>query len=161
MVTVFKKPVSKKVKSDPDIHFNQPLTTSMLLYSTDIDPEWFKKDPWQDGWKSKILPTLCLVTGVQTNIWYTPKSSIISFLALIIPIVFPDLTTFTCTHMQTQKCVRAVLLQYWWTPILFSLHTTLESPSRRPAWSHARSYHGHGWLFSSFLELNPRSRDPI
>lgn len=110
-VTVSKNPVTKKVKSDPDVVYSsqEPMNPRASLHYDDTpEPDWFKKAPWQDGWKSKILPTLCLMAGAQTNIWSSRKDWIVSLLTLIIPVVFPDLDIFTCKLTPGQKCVAAV-----------------------------------------------------
>lgn len=114
--------MSKKVKGDPTgepINTQpslgwQPLLTRInvhgpVLYdSTQIEPDWFRKDPWQDGWKTRVLPTLCLWAGAQSNVWSTPKDRIVRILTLVIPVVFPALDLFSCGLMATHKCVGAV-----------------------------------------------------
>ncbi|KAG8220823.1 hypothetical protein J3R82DRAFT_2313 [Butyriboletus roseoflavus] len=85
-----------------------------------IKSDWFKKDPWQDGWKSKILPTLYLWAPAQSNMWTTPKDIIASILTIIVPVIFPDLNTFACGLMPIHKCVEAT-----WCG-LSSTHTVYE-----------------------------------
>ncbi|KAN0077963.1 hypothetical protein V8E55_010020, partial [Tylopilus felleus] len=38
-------------------------------------------------WKSRILSTLSLWAGAQSNIWTTPKESVVSTLIIVIPMV--------------------------------------------------------------------------
>ncbi|KAG6370244.1 hypothetical protein JVT61DRAFT_12403 [Boletus reticuloceps] len=75
MVTAINNPPPKKVKcSEPKNVVACPSgqsAKSLDYYETDVEPDWFKKDPWQDGWKSKILPTLCLWARAQSNVWST------------------------------------------------------------------------------------------
>ncbi|KAF8553042.1 hypothetical protein OG21DRAFT_1510681 [Imleria badia] len=83
------------------------LANSLNYYKTNVKPDWFKKDPWQDGWKFKILPTLCLWAGAQSNVWSTPKERVASILRIVLPTVFPPLSVFACKFMSTHKCVGA------------------------------------------------------
>ncbi|KAG6371364.1 hypothetical protein JVT61DRAFT_9572 [Boletus reticuloceps] len=100
----------KKVKSEPTSvdaseQMKNVLVTPHLNYSIIVEPDWFKKDQWQDGWKNKILPTLCLWAGAQTNIWSSPKARVASVLLHIIPVVFPDLGLFAIKLTPADKLI--------------------------------------------------------
>ncbi|KAG6373295.1 hypothetical protein JVT61DRAFT_6433 [Boletus reticuloceps] len=111
MATTNNQPI-KKVKSKPTSvdaseQTKNVLITPHLNYSIIIELDWFKKDQWQDGWKNKILPTLCLWAGTQTNIWSSPKVRVASVLLHVIPVIFPDLGLFAIKLTPADKCVRA------------------------------------------------------
>lgn len=118
LLTATNKPMSKKVKVEPanvrssrQLTNVQPPNTAIMMdlsYKTTTNLDWFKKDPWQDDWKSKILPTLCLWAGAQTNIWSTPKDRVASVLIIVIPVIFPDLDIFTCQLTSANKCIGVV-----------------------------------------------------
>ncbi|KAN0085855.1 hypothetical protein V8E55_006989 [Tylopilus felleus] len=107
----------KKVKSEPtSIHSseqstnvlivpNDSGTVSSLTHTVTVESDWYRKDPYQDGWKNKILPTICLWAGTQTNIWSTPKDMVAGLLRLIIPEVFPTLQFFALMLSSAEKCV--------------------------------------------------------
>ncbi|KAF8546436.1 hypothetical protein OG21DRAFT_1491207 [Imleria badia] len=89
MVMAINNPPPKKAKrSEPTNVAACPTgrsAKSLNYFKTNVEPDWFKKDPWQDGWKSKILPTLCLWAGAQSNMWSTPKDRVANILRIVVP----------------------------------------------------------------------------
>ena len=103
---------AKKVKANLELHTERSGESNNAVTGTkplEITPEFFK----QETWKQKVIPTLCLWTAAQSNIWGISKEQIMSTLKDIVAAAYPKSPELVEQVTLQSKLVAVVSLNPW------------------------------------------------